>query len=181
MPIPQFLTEPTIEHGPEYAPLVARLRADTSGADEIRVRIEQNGDAWTITFPVASGCYLLLGFHPEGVASATVQIAGRDGAVTWAKTIAHRLNDVPTSPLEMPPLQTRVSQPHRMAGRFTFLTVRRRAVGRITDMTVAQRKWLTHWGMLVAVDNQGPDALDAQARPTRRGHRALGERQPVCP
>ena len=155
MPTPQFLAEPVVEHGPAHAPLVARLRVETSGADEVRVRIEQNGDTWTITFPAADGRYLLLGFHPEGVAKATVQIAGQDGAVTWSKTIAHRLNDVPTSALEMPPLQTRVSQPHRMAGRFTFLTVRRRAMGRITDMTAAQRKWLTHWGMLVAVDNQG--------------------------
>ncbi|MDE0524516.1 MAG: aryl-sulfate sulfotransferase [Boseongicola sp.] len=75
--------------------------------------------------------------------------------MTWPTKIAHRLKDVPASPLEEPPLQTHVSQPHRMAGRFTFLSVRRRAMGRITDMTVAQRKWLTHWDMLVAVDNQG--------------------------
>ncbi len=155
MPAAQFLAEPAIEHGPAHAPLVARLHMKASDADVIRVRIEQNGDVWTITFPAADGGHLLLGFHPDGVARATVQIAGQDGAVTWPKAIAHRLRDVPASPLEMPPLQTRVSHPHRMAGRFTFLTVRRRAMGRITDMTAAQRKWLTHWGMLIAVDNQG--------------------------
>ena len=155
MPTPQFLAEPAIEPGPVHAPLVAWPRVRASGADQIRVRIERNGDAGTITFPAAEGCCLLLGFHPEGVAKAVVQIAGLDGAVTWPTKIAHRLKDVPTSPIEEPPLQTHVSQPHRMAGQFTFLTVRRRAMGRITDMTVAQRKRLTHWGMLVAVDDHG--------------------------
>ena len=55
----------------------------------------------------------------------------------------------------MPPLKTHKSDPARMAGNFTFLTVRRRAIGRIPDLTKATRKWFTTWGMLVAIDNQG--------------------------
>lgn len=49
MPTPQFLAEPTIEPGPVHAPLVAWPRVSASGADQIRVRIEQNGDAGTNT------------------------------------------------------------------------------------------------------------------------------------
>ncbi len=155
MPTPQFLAEPAIEHGPEHAPLVARMSMKTSGADETRVRIEQNGDAWTITFPATDGRCLLAGFHPEGEARLAVQVAGQDGAATWRKPLAHRLKDVPASPPEMPPLQTHVFQPHRMAGRSTFATGCRRAFGRITDMSAAQRKRYTHRGMLIAVDNCG--------------------------
>ena len=155
MAMPQFQCEPIVEHGPERAPLVARLLARTSCASELRVRIEQNQDVWTITFPVKDERYLLLGFHPEGTASISVQAVGPGGAVTWRDPILHEPRDVPTSPLEMPPLQTRISQPDRMSGRFTFMTIRRRAFGRITDVTEAQRQWFVHWGMLLAIDNRG--------------------------
>ena len=154
MAMPQFQSEPIVEHGPERAPLVARLLATTSGANELRVRIEQNQDVWSIRFQVKDEPYLLLGFHPEGTASISVQAVGPAGATTW-DPILHEPRNVPTSPLDMPPLQTRISHPDRMSGRFTFMTIRRRTFGRITDVTEAQRRWFVHWGMLLAIDNRG--------------------------
>ena len=150
-----FIAEPELIHGPLEAPLVTRLHVRCQGASEIRVRIEQQGDVWTLTFPAKDGKCLLLGFHPEGEARLTVQIADGDAALTWGKTLFHELRGVPSSPLEMPPLETHVSRPDRMAGRFTFLTVRRRAFGRIPDMTPAQRRFQTGWGLIIAIDNRG--------------------------
>ena len=150
-----FISPPVLTHGPSHAPLIASLSVGTRGGESLRVRIKQNDDVWTVTFPVSEGPYLLLGFHPSGTAEITVQLSGQAGTATWPETLHHELQGVPTCPLEMPPFRTHKCDPDRMAGNFTFLTVRRRAVGRIPDMTMALRKWFTKWGMLVAIDNHG--------------------------
>ncbi|MDE0209804.1 MAG: hypothetical protein OXJ64_07965 [Boseongicola sp.] len=150
-----FFSPPVVTLGPSRAPLIASLSVGTRGGECLRVRIKQNDDVWTVTFPVSEGSYLLLGFHPSGTAEITVQLSGQAGTVTWPETLHLELQDVPTCPLEMPPFRTHKCDPDRMAGNFTFLTVRRRAVGRIPDMTMALRRWFTTWGMLVAIDNHG--------------------------
>ena len=154
MPIPDFQTPPQVSHGAAHAPLAAWLDVDVAHATEIAVRVVQNDTSWTIRFPVAER-YLLLGFLPDGPAEITVQAIGSEGATTWPETLRHEPSDVPASPLEMPPLQTHQSQPGRMSGNFTFLSIRRRVIGRIADLTPANRKWMTTWGMLIAVDNAG--------------------------
>lgn len=151
---PSFQSPPRIEPGPAHAPLVAWLHSDVAGADSLAVRITQADEIWTIRAPYSSKL-LILGLQPEGKIAVTVQAIGRGGAVTWHQPLHHELRDVPTSPLDMPPLQTHHAEPDRMSGRFTFLTIRRRTLGRITDLTMAQRRWFTGWGMLIAVDNHG--------------------------
>ena len=150
-----FISAPTLSNGPAEAPLVAELTVSCRSATEVRVRIEQNGDVWTLKFPVREEPYLLLGFHPEGKALVTVQIANGETALSWGEALCLDLKDIPTSPLEFPPLETHVCRPERMAGRFTFLTVRRRAIGRVPDLTPAQRRFQTGWGLLIAIDNRG--------------------------
>lgn len=152
---PNFLDTPTLTHGPDTAPLIAHLNVDAVGASSIRLRIWQNRDHWTITFPVSTGPYLVLGFHPEGKAKIEVSLLAVSKEVVWPEVIVHEIRDIPQSPLEMPPLETHAADPKRMAGNFTFLTVRRRARGRIMDMTAATRRWFTSWGMLIAIDNHG--------------------------
>ena len=152
---PEFVLAPTLRHGSPEAPLVAELTVLSRGAIEVRARIEQGGEVWTLRFPANRAPYLLLGFIPEGSARITVQIANSETALTWGQTLRHELMDVPTSPLEFPPLTTHVSCPERMAGRFTFLSVRRRAIGRTPDLSPAQRLFSTGWGLLVAIDNRG--------------------------
>ena len=150
-----FASEPAVAHGPEKAPLVAGLRLHCVGATRILLRMEQNDDVWTLRFPADGGHYPLLGFHPEGAAGITVQITNERSALTWEHKLVHQLKNVPASPHEFPPLEAHVSRPDRMAGRFTFLTVRRRAIGRVPDLSPAQRRFTVDWGMLIAIDNQG--------------------------
>ena len=152
-----FLEPPSLAHGPAEAPLIAYLRTPAHGADALRVRVAQRGLVWTLVFPgpTAGKTLLILGLMPHGEATLTVQLVGETGAKSWKHALSLTPRDIPESPLEMPPLQTHVSRPERMAGQFTFLTIRRRATGRIVDMTPAQRKFLTGWGMLLAIDNAG--------------------------
>ena len=155
MQVMDFLEPPSLAHGPSEAPLIAYLRAPARGADAIRVRVAQCGLVWTLVFPgsMAVEPLLILGLIPHGEAALTVQLAGTMGAKSWKQPLTLTPRDIPKSPLEFPPLQTHVSRPGRMAGRFKFLTIRRRAAGRIVDMTPAQRKFLTGWEMLLAIDN----------------------------
>lgn len=154
---PFFLEPPAISHGAPEAPLTAMLHLAVRDADQARVRIRQQDAVWTITMPIdgATTAYRLLGLMPSGAAEVTVQILNDAGHETWPTPLRHTPRDVPVSPLEMPPLQIHASDPARMAGNFTFMTVRRRAPFRIPDMTAAQRQWTTQWGMIIAVDHHG--------------------------
>ena len=154
---PHFRKSPRIWHGAPEAPLTANLHLDVDDAALAKVRIRQQDAVWTISFPVEapSADYMLLGLMPDGEAEVTVQILNEKDQETWPEPLHHTPRDVPVSPLEMPPLQTHASDPARMAGNFTFMTVRRRAPGRIPDMTPAQRRFTTQWGMIIAVDHRG--------------------------
>ena len=172
---PQFVSAPELIKCADDVPLVARLQIDAQGTTRARVRIRQGGEVWTIDHPLGSaagnppaspqasppGCppgsepVLLLGFMPDEVAELTVQLTGPGGTVTWPEPIAFHPCGVPTSPLERPPLRLSHAEPERMAGKFTFLSVRRRAIGRIPDMSAAQRRFTVKWGMLIAIDHAG--------------------------
>ena len=154
---PEFCDTPKLEHGPADAPLTAKLHLAVSNTTEVRVRISQGDAVWTISFPVSDPVaeYMILGFLPDGEAEVTVQLHNSCDRTIWPEKLHHSLQDVPTSPLEMPPLQTHATNPDKMAGNFTFMTIRRRATGRIPDMTQAQRRFTTQWGMIIAVDHNG--------------------------
>ena len=55
----------------------------------------------------------------------------------------------------MLPIRITVSRPEFMSPGYTFLSVRRRAIGRPPDLSPAQREFGTGWGMLVALDARG--------------------------
>ena len=91
MPDLRFVSPPKLYHGPEHAPLIAKLVAETEGGEILNVRIKQNGDVWTINFPISDGSYLLLGFHPEGNAEITVKLEGGGNTIAWEDTLHHTL------------------------------------------------------------------------------------------
>ena len=152
---PKFLSAPDLQPCADDVPLSTRLKVAADGADRVLVRIAQDGATWTIDHPYHDGSILLLGFMPDGDAELTVQLLGPGGTATYPKTFMFQPNGVPTSPLERPPVKLAHAEPGRMAGNFTFLSVRRRAIGRIPDMSPAQRRFTVKWGMLIAIDHAG--------------------------
>lgn len=82
-------------------------------------------------------------------------IVTADGTELSRDTFRHRTPEPPCNPLAYPPLDVRVIQPDRMEPGVTFLSVRRRALGRPQWLTPAQHKFSTQWGMLLALDNHG--------------------------
>ena len=151
---------PTIEscaaHG---APLSALLHASTGDAIEARIAVSQVGFQWMITVPdptrFDSGIPVL-GFLPGSTAKLDVELLHSDGVVSRPREpVIFSPAFEPTGKTDFPPVRVNRCQPGRMAPGYTFLSVRRRAIGRVQDLTPAQRRFSTEWGMLVALDNLG--------------------------
>ncbi|NQY60138.1 aryl-sulfate sulfotransferase [Cognatishimia sp.] len=152
---PVFLSAPTLVPCNEDVPLAVRLDVQSVGAERVLVRISQAGEIWTTDHATGTDPLLVLGFMPDHDAEITVQLKGAGGTTTHPDTLVFSPEGVPTSHYERPPIKLAHADPERMAGNFTFLSVRRRATGRIPDMSPAQRQFTTKWGMLLAIDHQG--------------------------
>ena len=96
----------------------------------------------------------VLGMHPGRIHEIELSLAAPDGRRASYK-FQHRTPLLPGNPLAFPPLDVQLAQPERMEPGITFLSVRRRALGRPHWMTEGQRKFSTDWGMLVAIDARG--------------------------
>lgn len=152
---PIFAAAPKLVACQDDVPLSVRLDVKGENATRILVRVAQGDLVWTTDHPNDGQPLLLLGFLPDDPATITVQLKGPGGVTTHPEDVTFQPTGVPTSPLERPPFQLAHSEPERMAGNFTFLSVRRRAIGRIPYMSDAQRRFTTKWGMLVAIDHYG--------------------------
>ena len=102
------------------------------------------------------GIYALpvLGMRPGRIHEIELKLDAADGRRASYK-FQHRTPPLPGNPLAFPPLDVQLAQPERMEPGITFLSVRRRALGRPHWMTEGQRKFSTDWGMLVAIDARG--------------------------
>ena len=166
----RFLSSPLLSHGPAHAPLIASLTAETKGGEALRVRVRQNGDVWTVTFPISDGPYLLLGFHPEGAAEVTVQLVGQDGVVTWPETLSHALQDIPTCPLGNAALQDPCQQPKPHGGKFHFPHGSSPRDWKDPRSDDGHAQVVHRLGDACGDRQSRPHALDAQARQARGGH-----------
>ena len=153
--LPAFTNSPCLVYCPDDVPLSVRLDVKTDGADRISIHIIQSGITWTLDHPISEHPILLLGFLPDGEAAISLKLKGTSGSVNYHKKLKFRPFAVPTNPLEMPPIKVFHSEPNRMSGKFTFLSIRRRAIGRPGNLSSAQRKFSTQWGMLIAIDHYG--------------------------
>lgn len=154
MTAPVFKRPPALLPPRDDVPLVAMLDAPLTGAERLRVRITQSSETWTLEFPADDTPYLLTGFLTTGMARIVVQASGPGGVATGPEELEFTPQGVPKGPLDLPPFTLVTSDPGRMSGAFTFLSIRHRAIGRVPDLTPAQRRFTTGWGMLVAIDHQ---------------------------
>ena len=148
-----FLAAPAVSPAAAEVPLCAWLKVRAYGARRVRVRIAQGEAQWTLDFPASDSPLLLLGFLPDLTATITVQILGHGGVRTWGEPLHFTPVDAPANPLERPPIRLHHATPERMAGRFTFLSIRRSVHGRVGDLSPAQRRFTTSWGLLIAIDH----------------------------
>ena len=102
------------------------------------------GDRYTI--PV-------LGMRPSREHVITITLKA-DGETEHTQQFAHVTPDLP-GPLKFPQLDVKVARPDRMEPGVTFLSIRRRALGRGHWLTKKQYDWSTKYGLLAAIDTNG--------------------------
>ena len=102
------------------------------------------GDRYTI--PV-------LGMRPSREHVITITLKA-DGETVHTQQFAHVTPDLP-GPLKFPQLDVKVARPDRMEPGVTFLSIRRRALGRGHWLTKKQYDWSTKYGLLAAIDTNG--------------------------
>ena len=126
--------------------------------EELRVQIAQNGVRWSIAVPNPGkfqNGVPILGFMPGGRADLNFELLNSDGTSAAGPPLYFEPEGVPKDRSDMPPVRLESSLPERMSPGCTFLSVRRRAIGRVQDLSPAQRRFTTQWGMLIAVDSFG--------------------------
>jgi hypothetical protein len=70
------------------------------------------------------------------------------------RSFIHKTPPLPDNPLAFPPFDIKVLESERLEPGVTFLSVRRRALGRSQWLTPAQHRFSTEWGMLLALNER---------------------------
>lgn len=141
-------------------PLAAAI--EFSGVPDLTVRLIVSGGGSSATivggdqWQVSDGEYRVpvVGLLPETDYEISVALFEGESVIA-DRTFQHRTPAPPTNPLAFPPIDIRVIDSQRMEPGVTFLSVRRRALGRPQWLTPAQHAFSTKWGMLIALDNEG--------------------------
>ena len=155
-----FVEAPTLAANPTgRVPLAAAIAFSLDQAVESRLTISDGVNSWEAEFDAGvarNGRYTLpvAGMRPGREHTITLAVTGADGG-QHTETWTHTTPDLPANPLEFPDLDIQVSIPERMEPGVTFLSVRRRALGRAHWLTDRQRDFSEDWGMLLALDARG--------------------------
>lgn len=139
------------------APLTAALQIGLENVKDVNVTIDDGERRWSVprewTDDPETGIPIA-GMKPEKTHQILVQITLADGSVI-EESLSHSTPGLPESLLEFPPINVIKSEPSRMEPGITFLSVRRRALGRGHWLTPAQLEFSVGWGSVVAIDHQG--------------------------
>jgi len=127
------------------------LAVELQISDGESLRTATGGAQWMID----EGRYQVpvLGMRPSQ--DYRIGITLREGSrVLQTREFQYRTPDAPANPLAFPPLDVRTIDAQRMEPGVTFVSVRRRALGRPQWLTPKQHAFSTQWGMLLAFDDQ---------------------------
>ena len=154
-----FQSEPSIQQNPNpRVPLAAILRFETKGPVATTVSLNDGDRQWDIGFGAEmdpSQGLPILGMRPDRVHRLRVTITDAAGNSSTSDSLLHRTPPLPVNPREFPPIDVKIADSKRMEPGVTFLSVRRRALGRPHWMTEKQYRFSTRWGMIVALDAEG--------------------------
>ena len=158
--LPGIAALPELEANPTgRVPLAAVIRFNAQPGISSRLTITEGDNTWSAHFDDAmaqDGSYRVpvAGMRPDREHDITLELTAPDGA-TETHRFTHRTPPLPANPLEIPPIDVKVSRPELMEPGVTFLSVRRRAPGRPHWLTPKQRRFSQDWGILTALDPRG--------------------------
>ena len=150
---PEFVVNPS-----GRVPLAAAIKFTATVDVTARVEIGDGSNHWGESFAFAStgssSFVPIVGMRPDREHRITLTITDAKGA-SYDEVFKHTTPPLPANPREFPPIHVVASEPSRMEPGVTFLSVRRRALGRPHYMTEKQKAFSVNWGRLVALDSTG--------------------------
>lgn len=138
-------------------PLAAAIEFSAPPGLHLELTLENDDEKFTISggaeWMLESGRYRVpvVGMRASARYSIALDVflgAERLGGANFL----HETPSLPGNPLAFPPFDVKVLDPKRVEPGVTFLSVRRRALGRSQWLTPAQHRFSTEWGMLLALD-----------------------------
>ena len=155
-----FSSAPSIEQNPNPAvPLAAVLAFDSRGAVATRVDFAEGERTWSVDFDRVPGegeILPILGMRPDRRHEIRVSIFDSAGdALQWDGVLEYTTPPLPADRYVMPRYDVRVAETERMEPGVTILSVRRSMLTRAQDRNPAQQAFVTRYGLLLALDNEG--------------------------
>ena len=150
---PEFIVNPS-----GRVPLAAVIEFTPAEQVAAHIEITDGEKTWDASFDAHSatdGEYSIpvLGMRAQREHEITLTLDSVDGK-THRQTFSHTTPGYPDK-LSFPNIVVSVSEPDRMEPGVTFLSARRRALGRGHWLTKKQYEWSVNYGLLVALDNRG--------------------------
>ncbi|MCY4282172.1 MAG: aryl-sulfate sulfotransferase [Gammaproteobacteria bacterium] len=154
-----FAEPPTFTPNPSgRVPLAAVIEFAGSEPVDTHIEITDGENTWDASFAAShavAGKYSIpvLGMRAAREHKITLTLRAADGKV-HTETFTHTTPGYPDQ-LSFPNIVVSVSEPERMEPGVTFLSTRRRALGRGHWLTKKQYEWSANYGLIVALDNNG--------------------------
>ena len=155
----EFTDPPTLIANPSgRVPLAAVIEFASDEQIDAHVEITDGENAWEASFDApdaGDGTYSIpvLGMRAEREHEITLTLRSA-GGTAYTETFTYTTPGYPDA-LKFPQITVSVSEPDRMEPGVTFLSVRRRALGRGHWLTEKQYEWTVSYGLVVALDNRG--------------------------
>ncbi len=155
----EFTDPPKLIANPSgRVPLAAVIEFTSIEQLDAHIEITDGENTWDAAFAAGSaeeGKYAIpvLGMRAEREHQITLTLRS-DNETVYTETFRHMTPGYPDK-LNFPQIKVSVSEPARMEPGVTFLSARRRALGRGHWLTKKQYEWSTNFGLLVALDNKG--------------------------
>ena len=155
----EFTDPPKLIANPSgRVPLAAVIEFTSIEQLDAHIEITDGENTWDAAFAAGSaddGKYAIpiLGMRAEREHEITLTLRS-DNETVYTETFTHMTPGYPDQ-LNFPQIKVSVSEPARMEPGVTFLSARRRALGRGHWLTKKQYEWSTNFGLLVALDNKG--------------------------
>ncbi len=150
---PEFIVNPS-----GRVPLVAVIEFASNEQLDTHIEITDGKNTWDASFDAngaEDGKYSIpvLGMRAEREHEITLTLRSA-GDEVHTETFMHTTPGYPDK-LSFPDIKVSVSEPERMEPGVTFLSARRRALGRGHWLTEKQYQWSVSFGLIVALDNRG--------------------------
>ncbi|MEM9235105.1 MAG: aryl-sulfate sulfotransferase, partial [Pseudomonadota bacterium] len=155
----KFTTPPTIYQNPNpIVPLAAIIEFEANRPVETTFSLNDGRDSWTLQYGADQSTTAGLpvtGMRPGTTLKISVSIKAEGETVTYSEKLIFQAPLLPSDPAEFPTLRIDKADRARMEPGLTLVFARRRPAGEPTELTPEQRRFMTSFGLIIALNSAG--------------------------